>query len=95
MNLSQHKGAFVIRFNNGPDTHTEWFEGRVEHVASGQLMHFYSRVGLMTFLERVLKEERADESRNTQAAESRSTQAPLGNSYPTLELSKAEKETTS
>jgi hypothetical protein len=87
MNVSQHTGAFVIRFQTGTDMNKDWFEGRVEHVASGQLAHFYSPDELMAFLERVLKQARDDEYRLTQIL--------LGNSRPTLQLSKGEKETKS
>lgn len=87
MSVSQHTGAFVIRFQTGTDANVEWFEGRVEHVASGQTMHFYSRVALVTFLERMLKEVRGDQSQRRQA--------PLGSSGPTLELLQREAETES
>jgi hypothetical protein len=62
---------------------TEWFKGRAEHVASGELVHFDSRDELIAFLERVLNQACAGENR----------QAPirLDNSRPTPQLSNANK----
>ena len=85
MTVSQHTGAFVIRFETQADMNTERFEGRVEHVASGQLAHFYTRDELTAFLERVLKQTRAEEHGLTQLLR--------GNSHSTHQLSKGDKET--
>jgi hypothetical protein len=78
MNVPQHKSAFVIRFHINPELGEEWFEGRVEHVESGQLTHFYSRSELTTFMERVLKEVSVEEYRLVRAM--------LVDSQPTLRL---------
>jgi len=51
----QHTGAFVIQFQTDTDLTAELFEGRVEHVASGELTHFYSRNELLAFLDRMMK----------------------------------------
>jgi hypothetical protein len=55
----QHVGAFVIQFQTGNTGNVELFEGRVEHVASGQLVHFYSRKELLAFLDRMRAETAA------------------------------------
>lgn len=48
--------AFVIQFRPGTDVQREEFEGRVEHVASGQAAHFHSLDELLAFLKRMLTE---------------------------------------
>jgi hypothetical protein len=84
MNVSAHTGALVVRFQTGTDEYGMVRGHRVEHVvASGQLTNFYSRDELMACLERMLKRARGDEHRLTQIL--------LGNSHPTLKLSKGKK----
>jgi hypothetical protein len=84
MSLSQHAGAFVIQFQKMTDMNTECFQGRAEHVASGELVHFVSRDELIAFLELVLKQACGDENRRTESR--------LGNSHPALQLSKEKQE---
>jgi hypothetical protein len=46
--------AFVVQFRaQPPDAALSW-EGRVEHLASGQVVRFHSPEGLLTFLTRTL-----------------------------------------
>ena len=87
MTVSQHTGAFVIRFETGTDTNIDQFEGRVEHVASCQSTHFRTWDQLTAFLERVLIEARAEEYRLNQIS--------LGNSHSTHQFSQGEKDTKS
>jgi hypothetical protein len=48
--------AFVIQFRPETDVEQGRFEGRVEHVASGQAVHFHSLDELPVFLARALTE---------------------------------------
>jgi hypothetical protein len=52
----QHRGAFVIQFNDETDLTTGKYQGRVEHVESCRALHFYSMDELLSFLDQVLKE---------------------------------------
>jgi hypothetical protein len=61
----QHSGAFVIRFSPNTNPKLERFCGRVEHVASGEILRFTSYEELLEFMTRILegvreKFERAD-----------------------------------
>lgn len=47
--LSVHR-AFVVQFRDGPDPSSSIWQGRVEHVASGQSATFTSREDLLAFL---------------------------------------------
>jgi hypothetical protein len=53
---SQHKRAFVIRFDNEIDLEAGHFGGRVEHVESCRATHFRSLDEFLEFLNQVLKE---------------------------------------
>jgi hypothetical protein len=46
--------AFVVQFRAQPSGATRSWEGRVEHVVSGQMTHFHSLEELLTFIRRVL-----------------------------------------
>jgi hypothetical protein len=54
----QHKGSFVIKFGMETNAAAEKFQGRIEHVGSGQTLRFDSLDQLMEFLRRVLKQVR-------------------------------------
>jgi hypothetical protein len=46
--------AFLVQFRSqSPETPMAW-EGRVEHVVSGQVTHFHALEELLTFMQRVL-----------------------------------------
>jgi hypothetical protein len=46
--------AFLVQFRaQSPETLMAW-EGRVEHVVSGQVTHFHALEELLTFMQRVL-----------------------------------------
>jgi hypothetical protein len=48
--------AFVVQFRSQPaDTPLSW-EGRVEHLTSGQVLRFHASEELLAFLARVLTE---------------------------------------
>jgi hypothetical protein len=51
--LSVHR-AFVVHFRTDSNVTRGPIEGRVEHVISGQSMHFESLDELLTFMARVL-----------------------------------------
>ena len=51
--LSVHR-AFVVHFRTDSNVTRGLIEGRVEHVISGQSMHFESLEELLTFMARVL-----------------------------------------
>ena len=61
MNGLQHTGAFVIKFHADTAMYAGRCEGRVEHVATGQTMHFYMLVDLLAFLDRMMKATHAPE----------------------------------
>jgi hypothetical protein len=46
--------AFVVQFRAQPSGAPLGWEGRVEHVVSGQVTHFHSLEELLAFLARVL-----------------------------------------
>jgi hypothetical protein len=48
--------AFVVQFRAQPTDSTPFWEGRVEHLSSGQVLRFHSPEELLTFLTRVLTE---------------------------------------
>jgi hypothetical protein len=50
--------AFVIQFRDEADVEAEHFVGRVEHVVSGNAIHFSSLKELLDFIGRVLAEKR-------------------------------------
>lgn len=50
--------AFVVQFRAETDITAGRFDGRVEHVMSGQATHFHSLEELLAFLARVLTEVR-------------------------------------
>ncbi len=56
--LSIHR-AFVVHFRTNSDVTHGRVAGRVEHVASGQAMHFASLEELLAFIARVLTTVRA------------------------------------
>jgi hypothetical protein len=46
--------AFLVQFRaQSPETPMDW-EGRVEHVVSGQVTHFHAVEELLTFMQHVL-----------------------------------------
>lgn len=57
--LSPH-WAFVVQFRVGTDVGQGRFEGRVEHVMTGQATHFHSVEELLAFMGRVLAKVRAE-----------------------------------
>jgi len=57
--------AFVIQFRPETDVKQGRFEGRVEHVASGQAAHFHSLDELLAFLARVLTDLRTEPPEKT------------------------------
>jgi hypothetical protein len=48
--------AFVVQFRAQPTDPALFWEGRVEHLNSGQTLRFHSSEELLTFLARVLSE---------------------------------------
>jgi hypothetical protein len=46
--------AFVVQFRADTDAKAGRFEGRVEHVGSGQVAHFQSLDELLTFMVQML-----------------------------------------
>ena len=46
--------AFVVQFRAQPPGAPMGWEGRVEHVVSGQMTHFHSLEELLAFIRRVL-----------------------------------------
>jgi hypothetical protein len=46
--------AFVVQFRAQPAGAQMGWEGRVEHVVSGQMTHFHSLEELLAFMRRVL-----------------------------------------
>jgi hypothetical protein len=55
--LSVHR-AFVVHFRTDSNVARGPIEGRVEHVISGQSMHFESLEELLTFMARVLTQRK-------------------------------------
>ena len=54
----QHKGSFVIKFGAETKATAGRFQGRIEHVGSGQAIRFDSLEKLTEFMRQVLKEVR-------------------------------------
>ena len=48
--------AFVVQFRSQPADASLLWQGRVEHLTSGQVLRFHTREELLTFLARVLTE---------------------------------------
>jgi hypothetical protein len=48
--------AFLVQFRAAPSAASRGWEGRVEHVVSGQLTHFDSLEELLAFIRRVLSD---------------------------------------
>ena len=48
--------AFVVQCRAQPSPASQGWEGRVEHVVSGQVTHFHSLEELLTFIRRVLSD---------------------------------------
>ena len=48
--------AFVVQFRARPTDQAFSWEGRVEHLSSGQVLRFHSSEELLTFLTRTLTE---------------------------------------
>ena len=48
--------AFVVQFRNQPADAPLFWEGRVEHLTSGQVLRFHTPEELLAFLTRVLTE---------------------------------------
>jgi len=46
--------AFVIQFGQRPPDTPEWFQGRIEHVGTGEATHFASPRELLDFLFRLV-----------------------------------------
>jgi hypothetical protein len=46
--------AFVVQFRSNTNVQQGRFEGRVEHVASGEAIHFHSQEELLAFILRLL-----------------------------------------
>jgi hypothetical protein len=46
--------AFVVQFRAQPSAASGGWEGRVEHVVSGQVTHFHALEELLAFIRRVL-----------------------------------------
>jgi hypothetical protein len=51
--LPTHR-AFVVQFRVQPSGASRGWEGRVEHVVSGQVTHFHALEELQAFIRRVL-----------------------------------------
>ena len=58
--LSVHR-AFVVHFRTSSNVVCGPIEGRVEHVVSGQSIHFDSLEELLTFMARVLSQQKGSE----------------------------------
>lgn len=56
-----HARAFVVWFEPGTDLAPERFQGRAEHVASGQVARFHSPDEFLAALRRMLDQERTGE----------------------------------
>lgn len=58
----QHQGAFVVRFNGYTDARAYLFQGHVEHVASGERVHFSSLEEMLEFMTVTLQDLRKTKS---------------------------------
>lgn len=56
----QHQGSFVIKFFQDTDPDRGRFNGRIEHVASGQIVRFDSPQDLLMFLNSILRTVRIE-----------------------------------
>jgi hypothetical protein len=61
--------AFVVQFRTETEVKRRRISGRVEHVVSGQAIHFTSLEELLAFIERVLATVRAPPRRRTKGGE--------------------------
>jgi hypothetical protein len=52
--------AFVVQFGSKLNVRLGQFQGRAEHVASGQVIHFSSQQELLDFIVGVLKQAQVD-----------------------------------
>jgi hypothetical protein len=52
----QFKSAFVVQFRRETNIDADWFEGRVEHVATHTAIRFHSLDELIRFIGSVLRE---------------------------------------
>ena len=59
--------AFVIQFAADVDIGAGILEGRVEHLASSNWVHFHSLDELLAFLDRILNGQRAKVINNSEA----------------------------
>ena len=51
--------AFVVQFRQSTESEPDWFNGRVEHMMSGQFASFESSRELKAFFRRVLNQQLA------------------------------------
>lgn len=58
MNERAHMGAFVVQFQAFPSPDEERFEGRIEHVGTGEVAHFHSADELLICIRQMLIEAR-------------------------------------
>lgn len=58
MNEGVHMGAFVVQFRSFPLSDEERFEGRIEHVGTGEVAHFHSADELLNCMRQMLIEAR-------------------------------------
>ena len=71
----QHKGSFVLKFKPETDVVAGKFEGRIEHVGSGETIRFGSPEELLGFLFRVMKEVHTEFQQADTLAEDITTQS--------------------
>lgn len=57
----QHRAAFVVRFGADTEVAAHVYQGRIEHVFSGESMHFSSLDELLGFMERMLSKINAED----------------------------------
>lgn len=65
----QQKLAFVIQFRSETDVAAGRFEGKAEHIASGDQTRFHSLEELLTFFARVLTKVRDEENSSNHLSE--------------------------
>lgn len=63
MNRWQHTGAFLLQLRSDATLDARRWQGRVEHLSSGQTLRFESLDELVAFLEQVLKDSCGERSR--------------------------------
>ena len=71
----QHKGSFVLKFKPETDVVSGKFEGRIEHVGSGETIRFASPEELVAFLYRVMKDVHTEFQQAETLAEEITTQS--------------------